>query len=234
MRLNWPTVTGCIALSLACGTAFTRSSALLAERAVATPAPEQATEESRDTQTAIFAGGCFWGVQGVYQHVRGVRSAVAGYAGGQAGNARYQLVGTGRTGHAEAVRITYDPRKVSYGTLLRIFFSVVADPTTLNAQGPDHGPQYRTAIFPTTPAQRETATRYIAQLEKAHVWKAPIVTRIETGRFFPAEAYHQDFMVRQPDHPYIRFNDLPKLAAFKQIFPDQYRSRPALVSAVAE
>lgn len=229
MKINWPTVTGCIALSLACGTAFTRSSALLAESAVSIPAPAYAAPEPAGQQTAIFAGGCFWGVQGVYAHVRGVRSVVAGYAGGGAATARYDLVSSGRTGHAEAVRISYDPRLVSYGTLLRIYFSVIADPTTLNAQGPDQGTQYRTAIFPTTAAQKAIAQHYIAQLGRAAIWPAPIVTRLESGRFYPAESYHQDFMVRKPDHPYIRVHDQPKLVALKRMFPDQYRAKPVLV-----
>lgn len=231
MKLNWPTVTGCIALSLAFGTAFTRSSELLAENAVSVPAPLYSAAEPDGLKTAIFAGGCFWGVQGVYAHVRGVRSVVAGYAGGRAETARYALVSRGGTGHAEAVRIRYDPREVSYAQLLRIFFSVVADPTTLNAQGPDEGTQYRSAIFPTSKVQRDIAIRYIAQLDRARLWPQPIVTRIEAGAFYPAEGYHQDFMVRKPDHPYIRVHDQPKLVAFKRMFPEQYRARPVLVGA---
>lgn len=180
-------------------------------------------------QTAIFAGGCFWGVQGVYSHVRGVHSVVAGYAGGSADTARYDVVSRGRTGHAEAVRIRYDPRAVSYGQLLRIFFSVVASPATLNAQGREQGQQYRSAIFPTSATQRDIATRYIAQLDGTQIWPQPIVTRIETGAFYPAEGWHQDFMVRKPEHPYIRVHDQPKLTAFKRMFPEHYRAQPVLV-----
>jgi peptide-methionine (S)-S-oxide reductase len=195
-------------------------------------APMLDPTDMRSTATAIVAGGCFWGVQGVFQHVNGVTSAVSGYAGGTRDTAEYEKVGSGETGHAEAVRITYDPRVVSYGTLLHIFFAVVADPTTLNAQGPDRGTQYRTAIMPTTPDQKRVATAYIAQLNQSGVWKRPIVTRIEPMRgFYPAEAYHQDFIARKPDYPYIVYNDLPKVAALKRAFPARWRDRPVLVKA---
>ena len=184
----------------------------------------------KPTEKAVLAGGCFWGVQGVFQRVKGVSSAVSGYAGGARETAQYEEVGTGRTGHAEAVKITYDPRQVSYGKLLQIYFSVVAEPLKKNYQGPDHGTQYRTAIFPTTEAQKRTAAAYIAQLGKAGLWKRPIVTRIEpaTG-FYPAEAYHQDYLTLNPSAPYIRINDLPKVAALKQQFPALYRAQPVLV-----
>ncbi|TZG28934.1 peptide-methionine (S)-S-oxide reductase MsrA [Sphingomonas montanisoli] len=194
------------------------------------PAPAVDPADTAPTRTAIFAGGCFWGVQGVFQHVEGVTGAVSGYSGGTKANADYDAVGSGTTGHAEAVQVTYDPRKVSYGTLLRIFFSVVADPTTLNRQGPDRGTQYRTAIFPTTPAQKQIATAYIAQLGAAKVWKAPIVTKVEPNKgFFPAEKYHQDFLTRKPDYPYIVYNDLPKVEALRTAFPQHFRKTAVTV-----
>ncbi|KKC26687.1 peptide-methionine (S)-S-oxide reductase MsrA [Sphingomonas sp. SRS2] len=197
---------------------------------VRVPAPAVDPKEPGATATAVIAGGCFWGVQGVYQHVDGVKSAVSGYAGGQARTANYEAVGSGSTGHAEAVKITYDPAKVSYGTLLRIFFAVVADPTTLNRQGPDRGSQYRTAIFPTTPQQKAVAEAYIAQLRAAKAWKAPIVTRVERNRgFYAAEKYHQDFLIRKPDYPYIVYNDLPKVEALRVAFPNHFEKRPVTV-----
>lgn len=214
------------------GVVAMRSSEVSAEPAVRVPAPAIDAPARSGTATAIFAGGCFWGVQGVFQHVKGVTKAVSGYSGGTRQTATYDQVSRGGTGHAEAVRISYDPSQVSYGTLMQIFFSVVADPTTLNYQGPDHGTQYRTAIFPTTPEQKIAADRYIAQLGASGVWKKPIVTRIEPLRgFYPAEAYHQDFLVRKPDYPYIRFHDLPKVAALKAMFPARYSSKPVLVRA---
>src|SRR5690349_2551996 len=167
----------------------------------AAPAPSGATE------TAVLAGGCFWGVQGVFQHLKGVTSAVSGYAGGDMKSASYLIVSSGATAHAEAVKVTYDPRQISYAQILQVFFSVAHDPTQLNRQGPDHGTQYRSAIFPTTPEQAHVAQAYIAQLDKAHVWSQPIVTKIETGKaFFPAEDYHQDFLVRNPTYAYIVWN----------------------------
>jgi peptide-methionine (S)-S-oxide reductase len=185
---------------------------------------------SRSTEVAVFAGGCFWGVQGVYQHVKGVTSAVSGYAGGDEESAEYGAVGTGRTGHAEAVRITFDPRVVSYGRLLQIFFSVVHDPTQLNRQGPDEGRQYRSAIFPGSDEQAAIAKAYITQLMDAGLFGAPIVTTLEPGKpFFRAEDHHQDFLERNPSNSYIAANDLPKLAQFMRLFPDLYRAKPFLV-----
>jgi len=182
---------------------------------------------------AVLAGGCFWGVQGVFQHVKGVTSAVSGYAGGEKKTADYETVGGGRSGHAETVQVTYDPRQISFGRILQIFFSVAHDPTQLNRQGPDTGPQYRSAIFPmssVSAVQAEVAAAYIAQLNQAHVFKKPIVTKIEPDRvFYPAEAYHQDYLVRNPRAPYIVVNDLPKVADLKQIFPELYREQPVLV-----
>jgi len=197
--------------------------------ALDTPANPQATSE-----VAILAGGCFWGVQGVFQHVQGVTSAVSGYAGGAADTAHYEMVGTNTTGHAESVRITFDPRRISYGQMLQIYFSVAHNPTELNRQGPDVGSQYRSAIFPTNPQQMRIAEAYIVQLNQAHVFDGTIVTKIEPGRdFYPAEDYYQDFMTRNPNYPYIVVNDLPKIEALKRLFPDLYRPTPVLVAAAA-
>lgn len=180
-------------------------------------------------QTAVFAGGCFWGVQGVFEHVQGVRQALSGYAGGPGPSASYELVSTGRTGHAESVKVTYDPKVVSYGTLLRVFFSVAHDPTQVNRQGPDHGTQYRSEIFYTSPEQKTVADAYVTQLAAAHSFARPIATKIEPLQgFYPAEAYHQDFMVHNPDYPYIVINDAPKVEALKQVFPALYRADPVL------
>lgn len=174
------------------------------------------------TATAVLAGGCFWGLEGVFERVNGVKDVVSGYAGGRAATAQYEMIGTGLTGHAESVRITYDPSKISYGQLLRIYFSVATDPTQLNRQGPDTGSQYRGTIFAQTPDQARIAKAYIAQLKP--VFARPIVTTIETGKpFYAAEGYHQDFMRRNPDHGYIVVNDAPKVAALKQLFPGVYR-----------
>lgn len=204
-----------------------------AETARLVPAP--AAEEARDQaapEVAIFAGGCFWGVQGVFQHVEGVTSAVSGYAGGDKATADYDRVSGGRTGHAEAVQVTFDPRKITYGQLLRIFFSVAHDPTELNRQGPDIGTQYRSAVFPVSEAQKKVAVDYIAQIDAAHVFGAAIVTKIEPGRaFYPAEAYHQDYLTLHPDSRYIAIHDLPKVRALKQMFPDLYRNEPVLVAS---
>lgn len=206
------------------------------EEAVKIPPP--AHDESATavhTETAVFAGGCFWGVQGVFQHVRGVKEALSGYAGGAAGTAQYDRVSEGDTGHAESVRITYDPAQVSYGKLLQIFFSVAHNPTQLNYQGPDHGTQYRSAVFPTNAAQREIANAYIAQLDKAHVYGGRIVTKIEDYKgFYPAERYHQNYLTEHPESPYIAINDLPKVANLKQMYPDAYRQDAVLVTVASK
>ena len=203
--------------------------ALAAERSVLAPAP--AYDAPAGDVAAVFAGGCFWGVQGVFQHVKGVTSAVSGYAGGAKGTAFYEQVGGGDTGHAEAVKITFDPSQVSYAKLLQVYFSVVADPTQLNRQGPDSGTQYRSQIFPQTPAQAEIARRYIAQLGAAKVYDRPIVTKVAPARgFFPAEAYHQDYLTLHPDQPYIAFNDIPKVRDLKKFFPTLWRADPVLVN----
>ncbi|MBB3659753.1 peptide-methionine (S)-S-oxide reductase [Rhizobium sp. BK650] len=213
-------------LSLGCGTVASRA----AEDAVVIPAPTIDEAGKSSTETAIFAGGCFWGVQGVFQHVKGVKSAVSGYAGGEASTAQYETVSTGTTGHAESVQVTFNPREVSYGKLLQIFFSVAHNPTQLNFQGPDEGTQYRSALFISEPEQRKVAEAYIAKLDKAHVFKQPIVTKVTdyTG-FYPAEQYHQDFLTLNPSYPYIVYNDLPKIENLKQIFPADYRKDPVLV-----
>ena len=177
-------------------------------------------------QTAVFAGGCFWGVEAVFRHVKGVQKAVSGYAGGAKATASYELVSTGATGHAESVQVTYDPTQVSYGELLRIFFSVAHDPTQLNRQGPDHGTQYRSAIFFANDDQKRVAEAYIRQLGEAKAFSDPIVTQVTPLQaFYPAEDYHQDYLARHPSQPYIVYNDLPKLAALKTTFPDRYVSR---------
>jgi peptide-methionine (S)-S-oxide reductase len=195
-------------------------------------AAPQIDETAQTTSAvAVLAGGCFWGVQGVFQHVEGVKNAVSGYAGGAKETASYNAVGNGTTGHAEAVRITYDPFKISYGRILQIYFSVAHDPTELNRQGPDVGPQYRSAIFPTNAEQARVAEAYIAQLNQSQAFKTPIVTRIEPEKiFYPAEAYHQDFLTRHPAHPYIAIYDLPKIASLKRAFPELYRADPVLVA----
>jgi len=205
-----------------------------AEAAVSVPAPAQDEPAGgRRTETAVFAGGCFWGVQGVFQHVKGVTNAVSGYSGGNKGTAHYEEVGTGVTGHAESVQVTFDPAQVSYGTLLQVYFSVAHNPTELNFQGPDHGPQYRSALFPLDDAQRKVATAYIAQLEAAKVFPKPIVTKVEAYKgFFPAEGYHQNFLTLNPDYPYIVYNDLPKVADLKKLFPERYADKPVLVPKV--
>jgi peptide-methionine (S)-S-oxide reductase len=183
--------------------------------------PEQVVGHS---ETAVFAGGCFWGVEGVFSHVKGVISATSGYAGGTAATADYETVSSGTTGHAESVRVVFDPTQVNYAELLRIYFSVVADPTQVNRQGPDSGTQYRSALFPVSATQGLVARAYIAQLTSAHVFARPIATRIEMNKaFYPAEAHHQDFMARNPNYPYIIVNDRPKVEGLRRLFPANWR-----------
>ncbi|WP_119269204.1 peptide-methionine (S)-S-oxide reductase MsrA [Taklimakanibacter deserti] len=203
-----------------------------AQEGLTIPAPAlDETASNAKSETAILAGGCFWGVQGVFQRVAGVSNAVSGYAGGEAQTAHYEMVGSGATGHAESVRITFDPSKISYGRILQIYFSVAHDPTQLNRQGPDVGTQYRSAIFPLSDEQAKVAKAYIAELDQAKVYDAAIVTKIEPGHdFYPAEAYHQDFLTLNPTYPYIVYNDLPKVANLKRLFPKLYRDDPVLVS----
>ncbi|WP_437883590.1 peptide-methionine (S)-S-oxide reductase MsrA [Pseudomonas sp. LRF_L74] len=218
-------------LLIGAGTLWQPSALSAAEEAVVIPAPTQDLPTGgQSPQKAIFAGGCFWGVQGVFQHVKGVQRAVSGYSGGTAGTADYEIVSSGSTDHAESVEVTYDPGQISYGDLLQIFFSVAHDPTLLNRQGPDIGRQYRSAIFATSPAQYQVAHAYIAQLDAAHVYAKPIVTRLEDKpSFFPAEMYHQDFLSENPNYPYIVYNDLPKVENLKRLFPERYVSDPVLV-----
>ncbi len=202
-----------------------------AESATVVPAPTVDEKTSAATETAVFAGGCFWGVQGVFQHVEGVKNAVSGYAGGTKENAEYEKVGSGRTGHAESVKVTYDPQKISYGRLLQIYFSVAHDPTELNRQGPDTGTQYRSTIFPANDDQAKVAKAYIDQLNAANAYGKKLATTIEPGKaFYPAEAYHQDYLTLNPRQPYIVYNDLPKIEALKKMFPAVYRTKPVLVS----
>jgi peptide-methionine (S)-S-oxide reductase len=198
--------------------------------AVPAPAYDPPAPAGQKTADIVFAGGCFWGVQAVFQHARGVTSAVAGYAGGKAMTAQYEMVSTGLTGHAESVHVTYDPGKISTATLMRIFFSAAHDPTTLNRQGPDQGTQYRSAIFFTTGDQAAIARAYIAQLDAAHVFKRPIVTEIAAlPGFYAAEAYHQNYLTLHPQQAYITINDIPKLDAFKTLYPTIYLDQPTLV-----
>jgi peptide-methionine (S)-S-oxide reductase len=213
-------------------TAFKVAPSQAAEEAVIIPAPAIDAQPASGIQTAVLAGGCFWGVQGVFQHTVGVVNAVSGYAGGSRLTADYNLVSTGTTGHAEAVEIKFDPKKISYGRILQIFFSVAHDPTQLNRQGPDSGPQYRSAIFSTSDEQKKVADAYIAQLNAAKVYKKPIVTKVgPLESFFPAEAYHQDYLTLHPNQPYIAYNDIPKVENLKKIFAENYTEKPTLVSA---
>lgn len=218
-------------LALLCALAYQQHSATAGETGVVIAAPTVDLRANGETSaTAIFAGGCFWGMQGVFQHVTGVTSAVSGYAGGDARSASYEAVSSGATGHAESVKITYDPKQISYGKLLQIYFSVAHDPTQLNRQGPDTGTQYRSAIFPQSPEQRAVAEKYIAQLDASRAYKKPLVTRIESGKtFYAAEAYHQNYMTLHPNEPYIVSNELPKLANLKRIVPDLYRPEAVLL-----
>ncbi len=208
--------------------------ALPASAETARVVPASVLDESAGaapSETVVLAGGCFWGVQGVFQHVEGVTSAVSGYAGGAKETAQYDKVGSGRTGHAELVRIVYDPRRITLGRLLQIYFSVAHDPTELNRQGPDFGPQYRSTIFAADDEQARLAKAYIDQLDQAHVFGAKIATTIETGRaFYPAEGYHQDYLTLHPNQLYIAIHDMPKLANLKRLFPKAYRGEPVLVS----
>jgi len=205
---------------------------LAAEDAVVIPAPAMDAKAADGVQTVVVAGGCFWGVQGVFQHTAGVVNAVSGYAGGSKATASYETVSTGTTGHAESVEIKYDPKKISYGKILQIFFSVAHDPTQLNRQGPDSGTQYRSAIFTTSDEQQKVTDAYIAQLNAAKVYRKPIVTKVGPLQgFFPAEAYHQDYLTLHPSQPYIAYNDIPKVENLKKLFADNYQDKPTLVSS---
>lgn len=215
---------------LICGLAACSSGTTPTSDGQQVPAPTRDEQTHARTETAVLAGGCFWGVQAVFQHVKGVSNAMSGYTGGSRANAHYDLVGTGSTGHAESVRVTFDPSVISYGKLLQIYFAVAHDPTQLNYQGPDHGTQYRSTIFPTSAAQAQVARAYIKQLGKSGIFADPVVTTVEPGQtFYPAEAYHQNYLTDHPDQPYIVVNDRPKVAALKQLFPQLYRMKPVLV-----
>jgi peptide-methionine (S)-S-oxide reductase len=215
------------ALALA---AFAIAPSRAAEEAVIIPAPTVDARDGDGIQTVVLAGGCFWGVQGVFQHTAGVVNAVSGYSGGSKSTADYNMVSSGSTGHAEAVEIKYDPKKISYGKILQIFFSVVHDPTQLNRQGPDVGTQYRSAIFTANDEQKKVAEAYIAQLNAAKVYRKPIATKVDKlDAFYAAEDYHQDYLTLHPNQPYIVFNDLPKVENLKKIFANNYVAKPTLV-----
>jgi peptide-methionine (S)-S-oxide reductase len=219
------------AILLAAGCVAGTASAAGAGRLVPPPAVDESAASTRTSEVAVVAGGCFWGVQGVYQHVKGVTSAVSGYAGGAERTAEYEMVGTGRTGHAESVRIVFDPRVISYGRVLQIFFSVAHDPTQRDRQGPDIGPQYRSAIFPVNADQKSVAEAYIEQLGQSHSFSNPIVTTIEPSKvFYPAEDYHQDYLVKHPNQRYIVINDLHKVESLRALFPTVYQAQPVLVA----
>jgi peptide-methionine (S)-S-oxide reductase len=223
-----PSIVAAVALALTAGLAQAESAAH------ALPPPGVDEAPGAGLQTAVFSGGCFWGVQGVFEHVKGVTRAVSGYAGGHVANPSYEQVSSGSTGHAESVRVTFDPAKVSYGTLLRIFFSVALDPTQKDRQGPDWGTQYRSELFVSGPQQERVAKAYVAQLDAAHVFSHPIVTRIDAaGPFYPAEAYHQDYLDLHPDQPYIAINDIPKVDALQTLFPGNWQPTPVKVGKLA-
>src|SRR5687768_13432049 len=229
MRAAW---TAAIAGVIAGGVVAIRSASQAEAARVIPPPAADASASQATSEVAVLAGGCFWGVQGVFQHVEGVTRAVSGYAGGDAANANYDMVSRGSTGHAESVEITFDPSTISYGKILQIYFSVAHDPTQFNYQGPDIGPQYRSAIFPTSEEQARVAKAYIGQLDQAKVYGDTIVTTIESGPgFYPAEDYHQDYLTLNPTQPYIVINDLPKVRNLQRIFPELYREQPVLVMA---
>lgn len=218
-KLGLTAVAAITAIGLPVALSWSRS----AEAASNVPAAARVERSVAPREVAVLAGGCFWGVEAVFEHVKGVSDVRSGFAGGGAKSGTYSAVSSGKTGHAEAVRIMFDPKQVNYADLLRIFFAVVHDPTQVNRQGPDVGPQYRSAIFPQSPAQARVARAYVAQLAKARIFPRPIATRLEQGRFVEAEAYHQDFMQRNPTHPYILVHDRPKLAALKRQFPASWK-----------
>jgi peptide-methionine (S)-S-oxide reductase len=216
---------GALSLAILALAAACQQPATAAERVVHAPAATRAAQEAPGLRTAIFAGGCFWGIEGVFSHVNGVTSVVSGFHGGDARSATYETVSEGNTGHAESVRVTYDPTKIRYDQLLQILFSVGADPTQLNRQGPDTGTQYRSAVVPMSEEQRLVASAYLAQLRGSGLWRQPIVVKVERfQRFYPAEVYHQDFMARNPQHPYIQAWDAPKVEALRQLFPRLYHA----------
>jgi peptide-methionine (S)-S-oxide reductase len=210
--------------------AFAVAPSFAAEDAVVIPAPAMDAKPADGIQTVVLSGGCFWGVQGVFQHTAGVVDAVSGYTGGSKATAQYEIVSTGTTGHAESVEVKYNPQKISYGKLLQIFFSVAHNPTELNRQGPDSGTQYRSAIWTTTPEQKKVTDAYIAQLNAAKVFPKPIVTKVgPLEGFYAAEGYHQDYLTLHPNQPYIAYNDIPKVENLKKLFAENYTEKPTLV-----
>jgi peptide-methionine (S)-S-oxide reductase len=222
-----------VAVASALGLSFVPVQADRPAQALPPPALDAAPGQP-GLQTAVFAGGCFWGVQGVFEHVKGVTRAVSGYAGGMVANPGYEQVSSGTTGHAESVRVTFDPSRVSYGKLLQIFFSVALDPTQVDRQGPDSGTQYRSELFVDGPEQDRVARAYVAQLEAAHAFSRPLATRIDqAGEFYPAEAYHQDYLTRHPDAPYIAIYDIPKVRNLQTLFPENWQAAPVLVDGAA-
>ena len=232
MRFTLSRFTLCAAIGALAISSLFAAPGFAAEEAVIIPPPAIDAKASDGVQTAVLAGGCFWGVQGVFQHTAGVVNAVSGYSGGAKATANYTAISSGTTGHAESVEIKYDPQKISYGKILQIYFSVVHDPTQLNRQGPDSGTQYRSEIFTTTAEQKQVADAYIAQLNAAKVWKKPIVTKVNALQaFYPAEAYHQDYLTLHPNQPYIAINDIPKVENLKKIFAENYIEKPTLVSS---
>ena len=231
-RSHFSRLSLCAAIGALAITAFQVAPLRAAEDAVIIPAPAADVQASDGIQTAVIAGGCFWGVQGVFQHTAGIVNALSGYAGGSKMTADYNMVSSGTTGHAESVRIQYDPSQISIGQLLKVFFSVVHDPTQVNRQGPDTGTQYRSAIFTANDEQKKVAEAYIAQLNAAKVFRKPIVTKVgPLEAFYPAEAYHQDYLTLHPNQPYIAYNDIPKVENLKKIFADNYIEKPTLVSS---
>ena len=216
-----------VALTLGC-----RANADTINKQIPAAAVDTARSAAQPQDVAVLAGGCFWGLQGMFEHVKGVTRVVAGYAGGEKSTANYERVSTETTGHAESVEITFDPRQISHGQLLRLYFSIAHDPTQLNRQGPDSGPSYRSEIFYTSPAQERVARAYVAQLANAKVFAKPIVTKIEPLKgFYAAENYHQDYLIHHPDQPYIVFNDLPKIEALKRVYPQFYSAKPVMITA---
>lgn len=230
MHTKIKTTAAALALA-ACGWAC-RVGADAVNKVIPAPTLDTPAAEATGLQTAVLAGGCFWGLQGMFEHVQGVTKVVAGYSGGTQETAHYEMVGTERTGHAESVEITFDPKKISYGQLLRLYFAIAHDPTELNRQGPDSGPSYRSEIFFTSPTQERIAKAYVDQLALSKVFRGPIVTKIEPLKgFYPAEGYHQDFLIHNPNYPYIVRNDLPKIYALKKVYPDVYREAPVTLSS---
>jgi peptide-methionine (S)-S-oxide reductase len=230
MHTKIKTTVAALALA-ACGLAC-RAGADAINKAIPAPALDTPAAEATGLQTAVLAGGCFWGLQGMFEHVQGVTKVVAGYSGGTQETAHYEMVGTETTGHAESVEITFDPKRISYGQLLRLYFSVAHDPTQLNRQSPDSGPSYRSEIFFTSPTQERIAKAYVAQLSTEKVFRTPVVTKIEPMKgFYPAEGYHQDFLIHNPTYPYIVRYDRPKIDALKRVYPEAYRETPVMLSS---